>query len=230
MNYINQFLFGIYPYICLAVFFVGSLIRFDRNQYSWKSESSELLFRGQLRLGSVLFHVGILLVFGGHIAGLLTPMWVFDMLGVSQEQHHIMALVAGSISGTMALAGIIILIHRRFRVDRLLITSTWRDKLVVVWLLLTILAGLSLIPFSLASSNAVGELEDMMQYAQRILTFRADAADYIARLSVAVKIHVFLGMSFFLIFPFTRMVHVWSGFAAFLGYIPRAWQLVRRRS
>lgn len=230
MNYIEQFLFGIYPYICLSVFFIGSLIRFDREQYSWKSESSELLYRGQLRLGSVLFHVDILLVLGGHVAGLLTPLWAFELLGISQEQHHIMALAAGSVSGTMALAGILILIHRRFRIQRILTTSTWRDKLVVIWLLVTILAGLSLIPLSLASNNAVGELESMMQYAQRILTFRGDATAYIAPLSSAVKIHVFLGMTFFLIFPFTRMVHVWSGFAAFIGYIPRAWQLVRRRS
>ena len=230
MSYIDQFLFGIYPYICLTVFLVGSLVRFDREQYSWKSESSELLYRGQLRLGSMLFHIGVLMVFGGHIAGLLTPVWVWDAFNITQEEHHVMALIGGSFSGTLTLLGILILTHRRFRVERISVTSTWRDKFIIVWLLLTIVAGMALIPLSIMSHDSVAELEAMMEYAQRILTFRGDAYGYIAELPFAVKLHVFLGLTFFLVFPFTRMVHIWSGFAAFIGYVPRAWQVVRRRT
>ena len=231
MSYIEQFLFAIYPYICMTVFVVGSIIRYDSNQYSWKSESSELLYRGQLRVGSILFHLGILMVFGGHIAGLLTPMWVWDALNISQAEHHDMAIMGGSLSGTMALLGIIILTHRRFRIERISVTSTWRDKFIVVWLLITIIAGVALIPMAIANhAHAVDELIAMMEYTQRIITFRGDAYGYIADLPAAVKIHVFLGLTFFLVFPFTRMVHIWSGVAAFATYIPRAWQLVRPRT
>ena len=95
-RYLNQLLFGYYPYICLAVFFVGSLIRFDREQYTWKSDSSQLLRRGTLRWGSNLFHVGILGIFFGHLGGLLTPAEVWHVLGISAAEKQMTAMVAGA--------------------------------------------------------------------------------------------------------------------------------------
>lgn len=227
MNTFNQFFFGIYPYICLAVFFLGSLMRFDREQYTWKSDSSELLYRGQLRLGSVLFHVGVLAVFFGHLFGLLTPLWFWEFIGVSHQAKQITAMTAGGIFGSAALAGLIILIRRRFKIERISVNSTWRDKLVLVWLLMTLLLGLSTIFVSMGHLDGE-EMVKLMQWAQHIVTFRGGAASHLEDVNFLFKMHIFMGMTFFFIFPFTRMVHVWSGFAS-VFYIGRAWQLVRRR-
>lgn len=228
MSNLHFFFFAIYPYICLAIFFFGSLVRFDREQYSWKSDSSQLLYDGQLRLGNILFHVGVLAVFAGHFVGLLTPLWVWDALGVSHSAKQLLAMTAGGIFGSMALVGLLILINRRFRIDRINLNSTWRDKLLLVWILLTLLLGLSTI-FVSAGHMDGHEMTLLMQWAQHIVTFRGvAAAGFIEHAHILFKLHMFMGMTFFLIFPFTRMVHVWSGFASAF-YVFRPWQLVRRR-
>ncbi|RMX00386.1 respiratory nitrate reductase subunit gamma [Allofranklinella schreckenbergeri] len=228
MNTFNQFFFGIYPYICLSIFLFGSLVRFDREQYSWKADSSELLHRGQLRLGSILFHIGVLAVFFGHLVGLLTPLWFWHVLGVSHGAKQIFAMVMGGIFGTMALVGLLILIHRRFTISRIHVNSTWRDKLVLVWLLITLLLGLSTIFVSMGHLDG-HEMVLFMEWAQHIVTFRGGAAEFLKDTHLLFKLHIFMGMTFFLIFPFTRMVHVWSGFAS-AAYVTRAWQLVRPRA
>ena len=228
MSNLHFFFFAIYPYICLAIFFFGSLVRFDREQYSWKSDSSQLLYDGQLRLGNILFHVGVLAVFGGHFVGLLTPLWVWHALGVSHAAKQLLAMTAGGIFGTMALVGLLILIKRRFTIDRININSTWRDKLLLVWILVTLLLGLSTICVSAGHMDG-HEMTLLMQWAQHIVTFRGvEAAGFITDAHILFKLHMFMGMTFFLIFPFTRMVHVWSGFAS-VFYVFRPWQLVRRR-
>ena len=228
MSNLHFFFFAIYPYICLAIFFFGSLVRFDREQYTWKSDSSQLLYDGQLRLGNILFHVGVLAVFGGHFVGLLTPLWVWHALGVSHAAKQLLAMTAGGIFGTMALVGLLILIKRRFTIDRININSTWRDKLLLVWILITLLLGLSTICVSAGHMDG-HEMTLLMQWAQHIVTFRGvEAAGFITDAHILFKLHMFMGMTFFLIFPFTRMVHVWSGFASAF-YVFRPWQLVRRR-
>ena len=228
MSNLHFFFFAIYPYICLAIFFFGSLVRFDREQYTWKSDSSQLLYDGQLRLGNILFHVGVLAVFGGHFVGLLTPLWVWHALGVSHAAKQLLAMTAGGIFGTMALVGLLILIKRRFTIDRINTNSTWRDKLLLVWILVTLLLGLSTICVSAGHMDG-HEMTLLMQWAQHIVTFRGvEAASFITDAHILFKLHMFMGMTFFLIFPFTRMVHVWSGFAS-VFYVFRPWQLVRRR-
>ena len=103
---INHIVFGWYPYLCLTVFLLGSLLRFDREQYTWKTGSSQLLRRRQLMWGSNLFHVGILVIFFGHLVGLLTPIWVFDVVGISHGFKQMMAIVVGGIAGVFCLIGI----------------------------------------------------------------------------------------------------------------------------
>ena len=109
-DYLDSLLFGIYPYVALSVFLIGSLIRFDREQYTWKSDSSQLLKRGQLRWGSNLFHIGILALFFGHLAGLLTPREAYHALGLSTEAKQLLAITAGGVFGTMCLAGLALLV------------------------------------------------------------------------------------------------------------------------
>ncbi|MDQ1829407.1 respiratory nitrate reductase subunit gamma [Massilia scottii] len=227
MDYLHQFLFGIYPYIALAIFLLGSLIRFDREQYTWKSESTQVLHQGSLRAGSIMFHIGIIGLFFGHMAGLLTPVWVWDTLGVSHGLKQLVAMVAGGVMGLLCLAGIVLLLVRRFSNERLRHATTFKDKIVLLWILATLLLGLSSI-FVSAGHMDGHMMVLLMNWAQHIVTFRGDAAAFIIDAPLLFKLHLFMGMSLFVIFPFTRLVHVWSGFGA-LTYLGRAYQLVRSR-
>ncbi len=226
-SYMNQFLFGYYPYLALTVFFLGSLIRFDREQYTWKSDSSQLLRRSQLRWGSNLFHIGILGIFFGHFVGLLTPLWVWHALSVTAPAKQMLAIVAGGIAGVMCFVGLVMLLHRRLVDLRIRVTSKPMDILVLVLLLAQLSLGLLSITVSWAHLDG-GEMLRFMEWAQRIVTFRAGAAELIAVASPVFKIHIVLGLTIFLIFPFTRLVHIWSGFAA-VYYVFRPYQVVRQR-
>lgn len=227
MNAINTFFFGIYPYICLAVFFVGSLTRFDRDQYTWKSDSSQLLRQGSLRWGSNLFHIGVLGIFFGHIGGLLTPLEVWHVLGVSMANKQLIAIYGGGTFGILGLIGALILIQRRLSDERILRHSKPMDIFIIVLLMAQLALGLATIPVSLQHMDG-GEMLKLVQWAQHIWTFRGGAADYLAEVSILFKLHLFIGLTVFLIFPFTRLVHIWSGFAV-VGYLVRAYQLVRAR-
>lgn len=227
MNYLHQFVFGIYPYIALAIFLLGSLIRFDREQYTWKSESSQTLHTGALRLGSPLFHVGVLGLFFGHAAGLLTPVAVWDALGVEHGTKQLIAMTAGGIMGSCAMIGLLLLLARRFSNDRVRAVTTFKDKIVLLWILVTL--SLGLISIGASASHMDGHMMVLlMSWAQHVVTFRGDAASFIETAPLIFKLHLFMGMSLFVIFPFTRLVHVWSGFGA-VGYLGRAFQLVRTR-
>jgi nitrate reductase gamma subunit len=227
MDSLHQFLFGTYPYICLAVFLLGSLIRFDRDQYTWKSDSSQLLRRGQLRWGSNLFHLGILGIFFGHLFGLLTPLAVWHALGVSAAAKQMLAIVAGGVAGVVCLAGLLLLIHRRLAEARIRATTRAMDLAVLYLLLAQLLLGLYSITVSMQHLDG-GEMINLMLWAQHIVTLRGGAAAYVAEAALVFKLHLVLGMTIFLVFPFSRLVHVWSGFAT-LGYVTRAWQVVRHR-
>jgi nitrate reductase gamma subunit len=226
-GYINELLFGIYPYVALSVFVIGSIIRFDREQYTWKSDSSQLLARGQLRLGSNLFHLGILGIFFGHLVGLLTPIPVWHALGVSAGAKQMIAIVAGGVFGVIMLVGLLLLIHRRLTQPRVRVTTKAMDW-VVLWLLLAQLClGLATLPLSGQHLDG-SEMLKFMTWAQHIVTFQGDAAALIANVSPIFKLHLLIGMTIFLVFPFSRLVHIWSGFAS-VFYAFRPYQVVRGR-
>lgn len=224
--WLDHFLFGLYPYICLAVFFIGSWIRFDRDQYTWKSDSSQLLRRGSLRWGSNLFHIGVLFLFFGHSVGMLTPHFMYEAF-ISAGDKQLMAIVSGGIAGLLAFIGVSLLLHRRLTDARIRATSKTSD-ILLLWLLWVQLAlGLATLPLS--AQHLDGSV--MMQlagWAQAIVTFQSNAVGLLAGVSWVFKLHMALGMTVFLIFPFTRLVHVWSGFGT-LAYIARPYQLVRAR-
>ncbi len=222
----NQFLFGIYPYICLAVFLVGSLLRFDREQYTWRSGSSQLLRARQLRLGSNLFHAGVLFLLFGHFFGMLTPHWAYEHF-LSAGDKQLMAMITGGIAGVLAIVGLTLLLHRRLADPRIRATSSRMDiaLLFILWIQLAL--GLATVPLS--GQHLDGSVMLVLaEWAQRIVTFRPGAADLIAGVSWVFKLHIFLGLTIFLIFPFGRLVHVWSGLAS-IGYLTRAYQIVRQR-
>ncbi len=226
-TYLNQFLFGYYPYLCLVVFFLGSLVRFDREQYTWKSDSSELLRRGQLRWGSNLFHIGILGIFFGHLVGLLTPHVVWDTIGVSPPEKQMTAMVAGGIFGLVCFVGLVMLLLRRLGEPRVRANSKPGDILVLVLFVVQLVIGL--VSINVSAKHLDGsEMLKLMDWAQRIWTFRAGAADLIADTSIVFKLHLVLGLTIFLVFPFTRLVHIWSGFAS-VFYLFRPYQVMRSR-
>ena len=224
--WIDNLLFGLYPYICLAVFFIGSWARFDRDQYSWKSDSSQLLRRGSLRWGSNLFHVGVLVLFFGHFVGMLTPHALYEPF-MSAGTKQIMAMVVGGVAGILGFIGVTLLLHRRLTDARIRATSKTSD-ILLLWVLWVQLAlGLATIPLS--AQHLDGSMMMLLaEWAQRIVTFRSGAPELLAEASWVFRAHMFLGMTIFLVFPFTRLVHVWSGFGT-LAYLWRPYQLVRSR-
>jgi len=225
-DFLNQFFFGYYPYICLAVFFIGSILRFEHAQYSWRSGSSQLLRRRQLVLGSLLFHVGILIIFIGHLVGLLTPIAVFDALGISHGAKQLLAIVVGGAAGVMCLIGIAMLTHRRLFDERIRKTSQFGDTAILLLLFAQLLLGLATIPVSMQHLDG-HEMTKFMEWAQRIWTFRGGAADFVADANPIFKAHLTLGLTIFLVFPFTRLVHIFSAPIWYLGR--RGYQLVRTK-
>lgn len=221
---INHIVFGWYPYLCLTVFLLGSLLRFDREQYTWKTGSSQLLRRRQLMWGSNLFHVGILVIFLGHFVGLLTPIWIFDLIGISHGFKQLMAIWVGGVAGVFCLIGIALLTHRRLLDARIRATSSFGDIAILLILLAQLLLGLATIPVSMGHLDG-HEMVKFMSWAQGILLLRADAWTLVADAHPIFKAHLFLGMTIFLVFPFTRLVHVWSAPVWYLGR--RGYQVVR---
>ena len=225
----HNFLYGIYPYIAITVMVLGSIIRYDRDPFTWKSSSSQMLRRKQLIMGSVLFHVGVLIIFIGHFFGLLTPIWVFDALGIGHGAKQILAVVAGGIAGVAALVGGGMLFHRRWTDPRIRQTSSFADIAILGLLLAQLVLGLLTIFVSLQHLDGY-EMTTFMSWALGIVTFDFNAASYIAGASIIFKLHIVLGLTIFLVFPFTRLVHIVSGIAAPFRYLLRpGFQLVRSR-
>jgi nitrate reductase gamma subunit len=223
---VNSVLFGWYPYVCLTTFLLGSLIRFDLEQYTWRSGSSQLLRARQLWWGSNLFHVGILVIFLGHFGGLLTPLWVFDAVGIPHGFKQGLAILVGGIAGTACFAGIAMLAHRRLFDPRIRATSSFGDIAILLLLWLQLTLGLSTIFVSLRHMDGQ-EMVKFMNWAQGIATLQPSAAAWVTDVHPIFKMHLLIGMTIFLVFPFTRLVHIWSVPIWYLGR--RGYQVVRTR-
>ncbi|MEH6472477.1 MAG: respiratory nitrate reductase subunit gamma [Halopseudomonas sp.] len=225
MSYSNMLLFGIYPYIAIAVMLLGSWIRFDREQYTWRSGSSQLL-RNDLRVASNCFHVGIIFVLLGHFVGLLTPAAIYHHF-ISTEAKQLLAMISGGVFGLLCLYGLVLLLKRRMTDPRIRATGSTSD-IVILWLLLIqLLLGLATI-FSSASHLDGSVMVLLGTWAQGIVTFQAiDAAAAIEQVGTIYKLHVFFGLTLLLVFPFTRLVHVIS---APVWYLGRRYQIVRQKT
>ena len=225
-DFLNHMLFGIYPYVALAVLALGSIIRYDREPYSWRSGSSQLLRRRQLMWGSVLFHAGVLVIFFGHLGGLLTPIINFDTLGIPHGAKQVMAIIVGGVAGILAFAGATLLLHRRLVDPRIRNTSSFSDIMILALLWLQLALGLGTIPVSMDHLDG-HEMVKFMNWAQGIFTFQGDASSYVADAHIIFKLHLFLGLTILLLFPFTRLVHMLS---APIRYVWRpGYQVVRSR-
>ena len=224
----NTILFGLYPYVAAAVCLVGCWVRYDREQYSWKAGSSQVLRTKGMRIASNAFHVGVLFVLAGHFVGLLMPESLYHHV-ISTPNKQLLAMVSGGLFGALCFVGLTMLIVRRFTDERVKASSSFSDNLVLILLYIQLILGLSTIYAS--SHHMDGSVMVMLaDWAQSIVLFRPmEAAASIASVGLVYKLHVFLGITLFLIFPFTRLVHIISGLAAPVKYLLRNYQIVRQK-
>ncbi|MBK7168345.1 MAG: respiratory nitrate reductase subunit gamma [Gammaproteobacteria bacterium] len=223
-RFIDELLFQFYPYVAIAVLLIGSWLRFDRDPYTWRAGSSQLLSSRGMRWGSNLFHVGVLAILAGHFVGLLTPHFIYEPF-ISSPHKQLLAMGIGGVFGLMAFVGMTILVLRRLFNPRVRATGRRSDLAVLLLLYAQLLLGLASI-FVSAGHLDGAQMVRLGEWAQHIVTFRWGAADYIADAHWIYKAHVFLGMTLLLIFPFTRLVHVWS---MPVSYLRRPYQVVRKR-
>ena len=224
MNFLNTFFFDIYPYIAGAVFIIGSWLRYDYGQYTWRAGSSQMLDKKGMRLASNLFHVGILGIFFGHFVGMLTPHWMYEPF-ITVAQKQMLAMVAGGTCGVMTLIGGGLLLKRRLTNPRVRATSSAGDILIITLLVIQVILGLGTIPFSAQHTDG-SEMMKLVGWAQSVVTFQGGASEHLEGVAFIYRMPLVLGMPLFLIFPFCRLVHIWS---APVEYITRRYQLVRNR-
>lgn len=228
MESLNNFIFGIYPYIALSIFFVGSWIRFDREQYTWKADSSQLLSGKNMVLASNLFHIGVIGIFFGHLVGLLAPYALWEAIELSMLGKQYIAMYGGGILGLLCLIGGGMLWYRRITNPRVRAASRRSDIFILSWIMLTLILGLATTVVS-ARHAAHGNADVMMtlaSWAKSIVLFSPEP-ELVARTELVFRLHLFFGMTLFVFFPFTRLVHVWS-FP--FGYAKRAYQIVRSKN
>ena len=223
-EYLQHLIYGYYPYLAGTVFLVGSLLRFDHGQYTWKTGSSQMLSTKHMRLASNLFHIGILVIFFGHLFGMLTPHWVYAPF-LTAGTKQILAIVIGGIAGVMVLIGGGMLLYRRLYNPRVKASSSFMDTLILGILVVQAALGIITVFFSLGHLD--GEMMlTLSSWAQSIVFFSGGAADYMTEVSWIYKLHIFIGLTIILLFPFSRLVHVWS---VPFGYVTRRYQVVRKR-
>ncbi|MCG7334955.1 respiratory nitrate reductase subunit gamma [Sporosarcina sp. ACRSM] len=220
----NQFLWVIFPYICMATFIVGHIFRYRNDQFGWTAKSSEFIEKKQLMIGSILFHVGIIPVIAGHVVGLGIPKEWTRALGISDHLYHMGAIWVGGLFGFMTLIGMVILTWRRFALKNVRQLSSASDLIVNSLLLLIVFLGI----YSVVVTNAVQPEFDYRDsisvWFRSLLIFRPEAA-YMSAVPLAFQLHVLTGFLIFAMWPFTRLVHVWS---VPLNYVGRSYILYRK--
>ena len=228
MSTSNFLLFGAYPYIAIAVLIIGSWARYDNDQYSWKAGSTQILHDKGMRIASNLFHIGVLFIIFGHFIGLLLPESIYHYV-ISTPNKQLLAMISGGFFGTLAFFGLTMLIKRRFTDERVMANGSRADQMVLLMLYAQLILGL--ISIVVSAGHLDGSVMVLLAtWAQSIVTFQpAAAAEAVADVNIIYKLHIFLGMTLFVVFPFTRLVHIISGFAAPVKYLLRNYQIVRSK-
>jgi nitrate reductase gamma subunit len=228
MSTSNFLFFGAYPYIALAVLIVGSWARYDNEQYTWKAGSTQILNDKGMRIASNLFHIGVLFIIFGHFFGLLMPESLYHHM-ISTPDKQLLAMVSGGFFGILAFIGLTMLIKRRFTDERVQANGSRGDQMVLLLLYAQLILGL--ISIVVSAGHMDGSVMVLLAtWAQSIVTFQpAAAAAAVESVNIIYKLHIFLGMTLFVVFPFTRLVHIISGFAAPVKYLLRNYQIVRSK-
>jgi len=221
---LDTFLWVIIPYICLTTFAVGHWWRYRYDKFGWTTRSSQLYESRLLRLGSPLFHFGILFVLGGHVMGLGIPKSWTDFVGISESLYHFMAVSVGTVAGISTVVGMAILIYRRRTVGPVFSATTRMDKTMYVFLGAVIILGMVNTVFA----NIFGDYdyrEGVSIWFRGIFRFSLHP-ELMAAAPIGFKLHALAAFSLFALWPFTRLVHV---FSAPLGYITRPYIVYRSR-
>jgi len=226
MNVIDTVFFGIYPYVATGIFFLGSLIRYDREQYTWKTGSSQMLSNKNFRIASILFHVGIIMILLGHFAGLVMPWEIWHALGISMATKQIIAMGVGGFFGVLCFIGLTMLVYRRLFDPRIKANSSLMDTGILLLIYLQLIVGMFTIYIS--SGHMDGSvMYNLMSWSRYLLTFRpVEAVEYMSTVHWVYKMHVTLGITLFVLFPFSRLVHIWS---VPVQYVLRSYQIVRQK-
>ena len=220
---VNAIVFGWYPYLVLAVFLLGTWLRFDRTQDIWSGTSSRLLDARLFIWGAVLSIAGISVIFVGHLVGLLTPITVFEAIGISHGVKQWMAIGIGGIAGLFGFIGISLLVYRTVFDARIRTAASLGEIAMLFMVFAQLTLGLATIAISLKYLDGCAMVK-FMTWAQGILTFKPGMAALIADVNPIFKLHLFLGMTILLVFPFTRLVNIWSMPIRYLG---RGYQVAR---
>ena len=220
-------IFGILPYAVLAVALIGTIARYERDPFTWKTSSSQLLRRKQLMWGSVLFHVGIITLFFGHLIGLFTPIWVLDALGIPYGLKQWLAVLVGGAAGLAAFVGASMLLHRRLYDPRIRATSSFADIAILVALWLQIVVGIGTIYLTLGHMDGA-EMVRFMTWSQSVMGLQLNAWQEVVNVHWLYKLHILLGMVIVAAFPFTRLVHMLSVPIRYVTLRP-GYQIVRSR-
>lgn len=205
-DYLNNFFLGFLPYVAFGVLLAGLIYRIYRRNNTIQANSSQFISKDKgLFWGSILFHYAIILVFFGHIFGLLTPEWSYNWF-MTNETKRLLAIVMGSLSGGVALFGITVLTIRHFTNKRVRATGKLQDYIIVALLLLQIALGLW--GTYITTQSTIGDYMAMEHWAQGVVLFEPDSWKFIADQSWVYKIHIINGFLIFIIFPFTKLMHM----------------------
>jgi nitrate reductase gamma subunit len=218
-------LWVIVPYVCIAVFVGGHVWRYRYDKFGWTTRSSQLYETRLLRLASPLFHFGILAALGGHVIGLVIPKSWTEALGLPEAAYHAMSLTLGTIAGVGTVVGMALLIYRRRTVGPVFSATTRNDKLMYVFLAVTILLGLLTTVLTNLGGHGHDYRETVSPYFRSIFTFRPEP-DLMGPAPLGFDLHVLSAWLLFGIWPFTRLVHV---FSAPIGYVTRPYVPYRSR-
>lgn len=226
MSRVDTFLWVLLPYVALASFVVGHVWRYRRDGYRWTARSTQLLERRLLLVGSVAFHVGMLGVIGGHVLGILVPEGWTHAVGVSNRLYHWVAIVMGGAVGLLACAGALVLVYRRLKIDRIRATTLPSDWLMYPLLLTTIVLGML--------CTIVGGLIQEYEYRETVsVWFRSvftldPQGALMVHAPFAYQAHVTVAWLLFAVWPYTRLVHVWSVPVGYLARSPIVYRAKRR--
>lgn len=214
-----------FPYATLAVFVVGHLWRYRYDKFGWTTRSSQTYENRLLRWGSPMFHIGILMVIAGHVVGLLVPAdWLYA-IGVSEEIYHLGATSMGTVAAVLTLAGLAILIYRRRTVGPVFLATTVMDKVMYVFLGATLLFGtLGTVVYQIFGPG-FSYRESISPWIRSILFFQPQP-QLMVEVPLIFQLHVIAGFALFALWPFTRLVHV---FSAPVGYLFRPYIVYRSR-
>ncbi|HXV33296.1 MAG TPA: respiratory nitrate reductase subunit gamma [Gaiellaceae bacterium] len=224
MSRAELFLWVILPYLSLAVFVVGHVWRYRRDQLTWTARSTQLLERRLLRAGSLLFHFGILAVIGGHVLGILIPAGVTGAVGIGEDGYHVLSLVAGGTAGIAMTAGFLILLYRRAAVPRVRATTSRSDLVLYPVLTVAIVTGM-LATFGSNLITSYDYRETVAPWFRGIFTFDPDP-ELMEEAPFLFQLHVTSVWLLYAVWPFSRLVHAWS---IPLGYLRRSPILYRSR-